>query len=81
MIEDGILDGDFVIVRKQQSAENGQTVVAMVNNEATIKKFFKKKSNIELHPANSQMKPIVVKSDEPFRIEGVLVGVIRHFDS
>lgn len=80
MIEDGILDGDFVIIRKQSTADNGQTVVAMLNNEATIKKYFKKKSQIELHPANAQMKPIVVPQEQSpaFRIEGVLVGVIRH---
>lgn len=81
MIEDGILDGDYVVIRKQDTAANGQTVVAMLNNEATIKRFYKKGSQIELHPANSQMKPIIVSEDEraQFRIEGVLAGVIRQY--
>lgn len=79
MIEDGIMDGDYVIIRKQATVVNGQTVVAMINNEATIKRYFQRSAHIELHPANSQMKPILVTPDDPFRIEGVLVGVIRHF--
>src|SRR5690606_22277504 len=83
MIEDGILDGDYVVIRKQDNAVNGQTVVAMINNEATIKRFFKRNSQIELHPANSQMQPIVVSEEdlEQFKIEGVLVGVIRQYKS
>ncbi len=81
MIDDGILDGDYVVIRKQSTAVNGQTVVAMLNSEATIKRFYKKKEKIELHPANSQMKPIIVSEDAraQFRIEGVLVGVIRQY--
>lgn len=81
MIEDGILDGDYVVIRKQATAVNGQTVVATLNNEATIKRFYKKNPQIELHPANSQMKPIIVSESEKsqFRIEGVLVGVIRQY--
>ncbi len=81
MIEDGILDGDYVVIKKQDTAINGQTVVAMINNEATIKRFYKKGSQIELHPANSQMTPIIVGEEEraQFRIEGVLAGVIRQY--
>lgn len=78
MIEDGILDGDYVVIKKQATAENGQTVVALINNEATIKRFQKRSDRIELHPANSKYKPIVVRSDiDEFKIEGVLMGVIR----
>jgi repressor LexA len=76
MIDDGILDGDWVIIRKQEQAENGQTVVALINNEATIKKFYKKGAVVELHPANPKYKPIVV-SEGDFRIEGILAGVLR----
>jgi repressor LexA len=78
MKDDGILPGDLVIVRKQESARNGQTVVALVNHEATIKTYFKKDAHIELHPANAAMQPIIVTPNDQFHIEGVLVGVIRH---
>ncbi|MBV6469846.1 repressor LexA [Nitrospirales bacterium NOB] len=80
MIEDGILPGDVVVVRKQATARNGQTVVALVNREATIKTYFKCARHIELHPANSAMQPLIVTPDDEFAIEGVLVGVIRHCD-
>ena len=78
MKDDGILPGDLVIVRKQESARNGQTVVALVNHEATIKTYFKKDAHIELHPANAAMQPIIVTPNDQFHIEGVLIGVIRH---
>ena len=78
MKEDGILPGDLVVVRKQETARNGQTVVALVNREATIKTYFKKDSHIELHPANAAMQPIMVHPSDEFHIEGILLGVIRH---
>jgi repressor LexA len=78
MKDDGILPGDLVVVRKQETARNGQTVVALVNQEATIKTYFKKHSHIELHPANTTMQPIIVRPSDTFHIEGVLIGVIRH---
>lgn len=78
MVGDGILDGDYVVVRKQSTAENGQTVVAMIGNEATVKRLYRKAGHIELHPANPAMEPIAVEAKEGFRIEGVVVGVIRH---
>jgi repressor LexA len=78
MKDEGILPGDLVIVRKQDTARNGQTVVALVNREATIKIYVKKDTHIELHPANVTMAPIVVKPSDEFHIEGVLIGVIRH---
>jgi repressor LexA len=78
MKDDGILPGDLVVVRKQETARNGQTVVALVNHEATIKTYFKKDSHIELHPANAAMQPIIVQSSDTFHIEGILIGVIRH---
>ena len=78
MKDDGILPGDLVVVRKQETAQNGQTVVALVNQEATVKTYFKKATHIELHPANAAMKPIIVQSSDMFHIEGVVVGVIRH---
>lgn len=78
MKDEGILPGDLVIVRKQVTAKNGQTVVALVNREATIKIYVKTNTHIELRPANVTMVPIVVKPSDEFRIEGVLIGVIRH---
>jgi repressor LexA len=78
MKDEGILPGDLVVVRKQAAARNGQTVVALVNHEATIKTYFKKDSHIELHPANAAMQPIMVKPSDTFHIEGILIGVIRH---
>ena len=78
MRDDGILDGDFVVVRKGPTAENGQTVVAIVNNEATIKKYFETGSYVRLQPANPDVTPIIVK-DRNFRIEGRVVGVIRRY--
>jgi repressor LexA len=78
MKDDGILPGDLIVVRKQETARNGQTIVALVNHEATIKTYFKKDSHIELHPANAAMQPIIVKPSDMFHIEGLLIGVIRH---
>jgi repressor LexA len=78
MKDEGILPGDLVVVRKQETARNGQTVVALVNHEATIKTYFKKDSHIELHPANAAMQPIIVRPADTFHIEGILIGVIRH---
>ncbi|MDO3380209.1 transcriptional repressor LexA [Geoalkalibacter halelectricus] len=78
MIGDGILDGDFVVVRKQPHAESGQTVVALIRGEATVKRLVRKAGRVELHPANPSMQPWVVSGEEDFRIEGVVVGVIRH---
>jgi repressor LexA len=78
MIGEGILDGDYVIVREQNTANNGDIVVAEIDYEATIKRFYKKKSQIELHSANPEYKPIIVKDDTPFKISGIYLGLIRY---
>lgn len=78
MRDEGIFPGDIVVVHKQATARNGETVIAILNGEATIKKYHRKTGAIELHPANDAMKPIVVKANDDFRIDGVVVGVIRH---
>lgn len=78
MIEDGILDGDTIIVKDQHTANNGDTVVAVIDNEATLKRFYKKPNRIELHPANSSMQPIIVDSGD-FQIRGILVGLLRAY--
>jgi repressor LexA len=77
MIDEGILEDDYVIVQKQESANNGQIVVALLDDEATIKHFYKKKSQIELHSANTKYAPIIVKPQQDFKIAGILRGLIR----
>ena len=75
MIEAGILDGDYVIVRQQQSADNGDIVVAMTeDDEATVKRFYKEKNYIRLQPENSTMDPIIFTS---VMILGKVIGVYR----
>ena len=76
MIEDGIHEGDYVIVRSQPTADNGETVVAMIEGEATVKRLYKEKSRIRLQPANRRMKPIFPINNE-VEIIGKVVGLIR----
>ena len=78
MRDDGIRPGDVVVVQKQNTARNGQTIIALVNGDATIKIYHHKAGSVELHPANDTMKPIMVRNTDTFQIEGVVVGVIRH---
>jgi len=78
MQEDGILDGDFIIVRKQPAAENGETVVALINNEATVKKYYRMEETVELRPAHSGMAPILVQQGD-LQIQGKVVGVMRQY--
>ena len=78
MRDDGILPGDVVVVQKQDVARNGQTIIALLNGEATIKTYHRKAGVIELHPANETMRPLIVKKSDTFHIEGIVVGVIRH---
>ena len=80
MQDEGILPGDLVIVHKQRTARNGQTVVALVNQEATVKKYYRKAGRIELHPANAALRPIHVTPADEFALEGIVIGVIRHCD-
>ncbi|KMY53718.1 MULTISPECIES: transcriptional repressor LexA [Bacillaceae] len=75
MIEAGILNGDYVVVRQQQTAKNGDIVVAMTeDDEATVKRFFKEKDFIRLQPENSSMEPIILSSAT---ILGKVIGVYR----
>jgi repressor LexA len=78
MIGEGILDGDYVIIRQQETANNGEIVVAELDYEATIKKYFKKKNRVELHSANPEFKPILVEENIPFKISGIYLGLIRY---
>ncbi|MBP1925322.1 repressor LexA [Sedimentibacter acidaminivorans] len=76
MIDAGILSGDFVIVNSQNSAENGDIVVALIEDEATVKTFYKEKDHIRLQPQNKSMDPILVK--EAY-ILGVVKAVVRKY--
>ena len=76
MIEAAILDGDYVIVRQQTTANNGDIVVAMTEeDEATVKRFFKEKDYFRLQPENSTMEPIILRN---VSILGKVIGVYRH---
>jgi len=78
MIEAHIQDGDFALVKPQPNAENGEIVVALIEDEATIKRIFKKRDLIRLEPANPKMEPIVVKKGEKkVTIVGKVVGIFR----
>ncbi len=80
MIEDGILDGDFVVIAEKEVPSNGEVVVALVNgSEATLKRYYKEKDHIRLQPANSSMDPIIIKPGTPIEIQGVVIGVIRKY--
>lgn len=74
MIEAGILDGDYILVKRQNTASNGQIVVALIEDEATVKTFYKEKDHIRLQPENSSMDPIIVPNCE---ILGKVAGVFR----
>jgi repressor LexA len=76
MIEAGILDGDYVIVKQQQTAQNGEIVVAMTEeDEATVKRFYKEKNYFRLQPENSSLEPIILQN---VSILGKVIGVYRH---
>ena len=75
MRDEGILSGDVVVVHRS-TARKGQTIIALVNGEATIKTSYRKSGTVELHPANDTLT-ILVKETDAFHIEGIVVGVIR----
>ena len=74
MIEAGILDGDYILIRKQNTANNGEIVVALIEDEATVKTFYKETDHIRLQPENSTMDPIIVPN---CHILGKVIGVFR----
>jgi len=79
MIDAGIFDGDFLFVKKQPTADAGQIVVAMINDEATVKYFYPEKEQIVLKPANTSMQPIIVHRNQfkSVHLLGTVVGVYR----
>lgn len=80
MIEDGIIEDDLIIVRAQSTARQGETVVALVDGEATVKRFYREEDRIRLQPANRDMEPIFILAEEGREtlIQGIVVGVMRH---
>lgn len=76
MIEAGILNGDYVVVKQQNNAKNGDIVVALLEDEATVKRFFKEEHHIRLQPENEAMSPIIVND---VKILGKVIGLYRRF--
>ncbi len=78
MIDENINDGDIILVRQQETAENGQKVVALIDDhEATLKKFYRERGYIRLQPANKSMEPIILRKDRDISIQGIVLDVIR----
>jgi len=79
MIDDGIWDGDYLVVEERPQAENGETVVAVIDGDATVKRFYREKGGkVRLQPANDAMAPLIVR-DKDVAIRGVVVAVMRKY--
>lgn len=78
MVDDGVYDGDFVIISHREQAQNGEMVVAMVNGEVTLKRFYLERDRVRLQPANSMMTPIYAAAAD-VHVQGVVVGLMRRF--
>ena len=79
MIDDGIHDGDYVVVKRREKAANGEMVAALLNGEATLKRFYREADGrIRLQPANERMKPIWVHEGD-LKVQGVVVGLMRKY--
>lgn len=78
MVEDGILDGDLVIIARREQADNGEMVVANVNGEVTLKRIYREGERVRLQPANSMMNPIYAPARD-VAVQGVVVGLMRRF--
>lgn len=77
MVNKGILNGDYVIVEKKQTADNGQMVVALVDDSATVKTYYREKDHIRLQPENDTMDPIILHEEDNVQIIGRVIGVFR----
>lgn len=80
MVDSGIYDGDIVIVKRQNTAENGQIAVALVDGEATIKRVYFHKDGVELRASNPSVVSIFVTEKQDLQIFGILVGLYRTFN-
>jgi site-specific DNA-methyltransferase (adenine-specific) len=82
MIDENINDGDIILVKKQSFAENGQKVVALIDNyDTTLKKFYKEKNYYKLQPANKRIEPIIIKQNQEFEIQGTVIDIIKNTNS
>ena len=79
MVDDGIREGDIIVVKRQRDARNGQTIIALLGDDATVKQYYRKGPRIELRPANPRMKPFFVDEGD-IQIQGVVIGLIRRFE-
>ena len=79
MIDAQISNGDYIIVKKTETAVNGDTVIALINNEATLKRYYMKKQGIELHPQNPDFDIIHVQDGDDFKINGIILAVFREY--
>lgn len=80
MIEDHLMDGDYVVIERRENARNGEQVVALLDSgEATLKRFYKEGSKIRLQPANKSMEPRIVDADR-CKVQGVVIGVLRSYN-
>jgi len=77
MVGAGIMDGDYILVRQQNTAENGDIVVALIGDEATVKRFYREKGHIRLQPENPSYEPIIVKED--MTVLGKVIGLFRKY--
>jgi repressor LexA len=80
MINDAIVDGDLALIRPQETAVNGDIVVAMINGEATLKRFHREHDHIRLQPRNPNMEPIIIPAGEEVTIIGKAVKIVRDID-
>ena len=80
MIDDGIFDGDVVIIQRQSVAYEGQTIVAIVNGEATLKRYYHEGHRIRLQPANDALDPLMITPEDSFEIRGVVYALYRRFN-
>ena len=80
MIDDGILDGDYIVVKKSQIARAGDTIVAILNGEATLKRYYIGKKGVELHPRNKKYNTIHVTTEDELYIQGQVLGVFREYN-
>jgi repressor LexA len=78
MVSEGLLDGDLVVVESRPEADNGETVVALVRGEATVKKFYRERRKVRLVPANEQLAPMVVPAED-VEVRGVVIAVLRRY--
>lgn len=80
MIDEQIREGDYIVLQSQQTADNGQTVVALIDgSDATVKRFYGGRNQVRLEAANPRYKPIVIRPPERVQIQGLVVGVIRRY--